>query len=62
MLKGDVNNDGVVDVNDAVLLQKWLLVVTDTHLANWKAANLYEDGRLNVFDLCLMKRMLVENS
>lgn len=29
---------------------------------NWKAADLCEDDRLDVFDLCMMKRMLVENS
>ena len=31
----------------------------DTNLANWKAADLCEDGILNVFDLCLMKRELI---
>lgn len=59
---GDCNNDGELSVADAVLLQKWLLAVPDTELANWQAADLCEDGRLDVFDLCLMKRMLVENS
>ena len=59
---GDVNADGQFTVADAVLLQKWLLAVPDTKLVNWKAADLCEDGRLDVFDLCLMKRMLVENS
>ena len=47
-------------IADAVLLQKWLLSVPDTTLPNWKAADLYEDERLNVFDLCLLKRMLIE--
>jgi len=41
------------------LLQKWLLAVPDTHLANWKAANFCYDDRLDVFDLCLMKRQLI---
>ena len=61
-VKGDVNMDGKFDIADVVLLQKWLLAVPDTKLANWKAADLCEDGRLDVFDLCLMKRMLIENS
>ncbi len=60
--KGDCNNDGLFSVSDVVLLQKWLLATPDVELANWKAADLCEDGRLNVFDLCLMKRMLIENS
>ena len=61
-VKGDVNMDVKFDIADVVLLQKWLLAVPDTKLANWKAADLCEDGRLDVFDLCLMKRMLIENS
>ena len=54
--------DGKFDIADVVLLQKWILAVPDTKLANWKAADLYEDGRLDVFDLSLIKRMLVEKS
>ncbi len=26
---------------------------------NWKEADLYEDGKLDVFDLCVMKKMLL---
>ena len=58
-ISGDVNTDGQFNVSDVVLLQKWLLAVPDIHLADWKAADLCEDDRLNVFDLCLMKRTLV---
>lgn len=58
IIEGDVNADGVLTVADVVALQKWLIAVPDTHLANWKAADLCEDDRLDVFDLCLMKREL----
>ena len=58
-IKGDVNADGTFSVADVILLQKWLLTVPDTHLANWKAADFCEDGKLNVFDLCMMKRELL---
>ena len=58
-IKGDVNADGVFDIADVVLLQKWLLAVPDTHLENWQAADLCKDNRLDVFDLCLMKRELI---
>ena len=61
-IEGDVNADGEFNVADVVLFQKWLLAVPDTHLANWKAADLCEDDRLDVFDLCLMKRELIQNS
>ncbi|MCM1061664.1 MAG: dockerin type I repeat-containing protein, partial [Eubacterium sp.] len=56
---GDINCDGEVTVADAVLLQKWLLAVPNTRLANWKLGDLCEDGVLNVFDLCLLKRKLI---
>lgn len=61
-LKGDVNADGSFDLSDVVIFQKWILAVPNTQLANWKAADLCENGRLDVFDLILMKRLLVENS
>ena len=57
---GDVNNDGEFNVADVVLLQKWLLAVPNTHLANWKAVDFCNDNKLDVFDLCLMKRELIE--
>jgi len=60
VLMGDVNADGSFNVADVVLLQKWLLAVPNTDLANWKAADFYDDQILNVFDLCLMKRALIE--
>ena len=60
IIMGDVNNDGNITIADAVLLQKWLLSVPNTTLPNWKAADLCKDERLNVFDLCLLKQMLIE--
>lgn len=57
---GDVNADGALSVIDAILLQKWLLAVPDAELTDWKAADLCEDNIINVFDLHLLKRMLLE--
>ena len=58
-VKGDCNADGIFNVSDVVVLQKWLLAIPNTHFADWKAADLCEDDRLDVFDLCLMKRKLI---
>ncbi len=58
-VRGDVNADGEFNVSDLVLLQKWLLAVPGTKLADWKAADLCKDGRLDVFDLCLMRKALL---
>ena len=56
---GDVNADGVFNIADVILFQKCLLAVPDTHLTNWKMADFCKDDKLNVFDLCMMKRELL---
>ena len=61
-VQGDVNADGEFNISDVVLLQKWLLAVPDTKLNNWKAADLCKDDRLDVFDLVLMKRELIDSN
>ncbi len=58
--KGDVSGDGSFGVTDIILLQKWLHAVPDTHLADWQKADFNEDGILNIFDFCLMKRELLK--
>lgn len=58
-LVGDVNADGKFSVADAVMLQKWL--VNDSDLTNWRAGDLHADRRIDAFDLCVMKRELLEN-
>lgn len=57
-IKGDANNDGKVSVTDAVMLQEWLL--GSGELTCWQNVDLCEDDRIDVFDLCLLKRMLVK--
>ncbi len=57
-LLGDVNLDGEVNVADAVMLQKWLLCAGD--LICWENGDLCKDEQINVFDLCLLKRMIIE--
>ena len=60
VIEGDANDDGKVTVADAVMLQKWLL--GSGELTCWQNVDLCKDNRIDVFDLCLMKRMLIENS
>jgi|GEM_PF-1976648 hypothetical protein len=60
LFMGDVNDDGSFNVADVVLFQKWLLGVPDAELINWRASDFCWDNRLNVFDLALMKRALLE--
>lgn len=57
-IKGDVNGDGKFNVADVVALQEWL-VGKNVDLANRQAGNFVNDGKLNIFDLCLMKSALL---
>lgn len=58
---GDINGDGKLTVADVVVLQKWLLTEPGSELVNWEEADLCKDGVINVYDLCLMKKELLNN-
>ncbi len=60
LLKGDVNADHAFNVADVLLMQKWLLDLPDIQLIDWKAGDICPDNRLDAFDLCQMRRMLVK--
>ena len=57
-IDGDVNADGVFNAEDVGTMQKWL--VNAGKLVNHEAGDLCEDNVINVFDQCLMRRMLAE--
>lgn len=57
----DLNNDGSFTVADLVIFEKWLLTDPDAELSNWQSADLCEDGRLDVFDLVLLRKMLINS-
>lgn len=61
-LLGDVNSDNMINIADLVALQNWLLGKPNAVLMNWRAADLCGDGVLNSFDMCLMKKALIENN
>ena len=54
----DINADGALTADDAALLQSWLLTGKET-LANWKAGDCNQDGKLDARDLTLIKRALL---
>ena len=59
-LLGDANNDGYFNLNDIVMLQKYLTGMGK--LTNWKNVDFYEDGKINILDLCTMKRVLMKEN
>ena len=56
---GDCNGDGQFTISDVVMFQKWLSGTGE--LTNWKNADLTFDNKLDVFDLVLMKKAVIEN-
>jgi len=59
-VRGDVNADGVLSMADAVALQKWLLLLPDSALPQWRAGDLCADGKLDAADLSLLKREVLQ--
>lgn len=60
-VRGDVNGDGEFSIADAVAVQRWILSLPGADLKDWKEADLCQDDVIDIFDLCLMKRMLIED-
>ena len=59
-LPGDVNGDGEVTVLDAIALQKWILAIPGGGLKVPEAGDMNEDGVVDIFDLCLLRRALLK--
>ncbi len=56
---GDVDANGKFNIADIVALQKYILDIPGTKLADWKAGDLCNDGIIDSYDLCLMKKLLI---
>ena len=59
---GDINHDGIQNISDVVILQKWLLAVPDTRIEDPSAADFNEDGKIDVLDLCMIKQSLLQKT
>ncbi len=58
-IPGDVNGDGQLTIADVIMLQKYLLGKDE--LTIWQNADLCKDNRIDVFDLVMIKRALLDN-
>lgn len=61
-VRGDVNQDGVFSLLDAVQLQKYLVTVETLSQAQKIAGDMDENGCVNIFDLSMMKAQLAADS
>ena len=57
---GDVNADNKFTVADFVMLEKFLLGAGT--LTDWQAGDLYNDGKLDVFDMIEMRKEIIKGS
>ena len=56
---GDVNGDNVFGIADLLTLQKWLKGTEDVTMPDWTRADLCRDGRIDIFDLCMLRKQLI---
>ncbi|MDE6797884.1 MAG: dockerin type I repeat-containing protein, partial [Ruminococcus sp.] len=56
---GDVNQDGMISVADAVVLQKYLLSKSDVSKIQYIASDLNMDGSVDAFDMVSLRKKLI---
>ena len=59
LIKGDVNHDGIVNVVDATLVQKYVVSLVEFDSETLKAADVNGDGEVNVVDSTLIQKMVL---
>ena len=57
---GDINDDGTVNIADAVILQKYILASESFSEKQFEIADINNDGHVDVFDMVLIRKMLIE--
>jgi hypothetical protein len=62
LFMGDVNVDGKFSIADVVALQKWLVSAPGATLVEWRAGDMCDNDKLDVFDICVMKRELLKKN
>lgn len=58
-IKGDVNHDGIVNVVDATLVQKYVVSLVEFDSKTLKVADVNGDGEVNVVDSTLIQKMVL---
>ncbi|MDD6279623.1 MAG: DUF6055 domain-containing protein [Oscillospiraceae bacterium] len=56
-IRGDVNNDKTFNIADLVMMQHFLL--GSGSLTDWQAGDLCEDGKIDVFDMVMMRKLIL---
>lgn len=59
-VSGDLSRNGKIDLADVIILQKYILGVGSLTAEQYAIANVYEDDCVDVFDLAILKRMVLQ--
>lgn len=57
----DLNGDDTENIEDIILLQRYLVKYENFETAQFKTADVNKDGKVNVFDLCILKRRQINS-
>ncbi|MDE5772357.1 MAG: dockerin type I repeat-containing protein [Ruminococcus sp.] len=57
---GDIDFNGSVNIADAVILQKYIMNISEITLPQHRNADINNDGVTDVFDMVLMKKLIVD--
>lgn len=60
-VSGDINNDGAVTVSDLVLLQSYLLGISDFDTKQYTYADINKDSLVDFYDMIMMRKKIVES-
>jgi hypothetical protein len=59
-VKGDVNNDGIIDVRDVTMLKKYVVKLIDLNAQEMANADVISDGYVNVLDLGQLLKYIIK--
>jgi len=54
VVPGDVTNDGLLNISDAVLVLEWVLTQPDLEPDQFEGADINQDGELNISDIIVI--------
>ena len=58
--QGDVNLDGVININDATLLQRYIAMIVDIDQTQLSVADVFADGRVDINDATKIQRIVAK--
>ncbi len=61
LLAGDLDENGEVNIADAVLLSKYLLTEKKLTQTQYSTADINSDGNVNTYDMVLMRKLVSQN-